>query len=96
MRTAALFLNAVAILAALYDSKILVWDIAVADVRQASGGRFTVAFAVLVSAAFVSLPALLGMRWALAGRPGASLAVALLSLALSAGGFVILASAFTP
>jgi hypothetical protein len=87
---------ALAALAALYDSKILVWDIAVADLRAGSGGWGTVIFAIIVSAAFIALPTLIGVRFVLAGRSTAALLVALGSLALSALGFVVLSAAFTP
>jgi hypothetical protein len=95
-RSVAVIANLSAALAALYDGKILVWDIAVADLRAGSGGAATVVFAVIVSAAFTALPVAVGLRWAISGRAGAALLVALASLLMSGGGFVILTTAFTP
>jgi hypothetical protein len=95
MSTGALLLNCAAVAAALYDGKILIWDIALAD-QRIYGGSFTmVIFAVVVTAAFTALPGIWGIRLALAGRR-AALLVGLISLALSAVGFVILAAAFIP
>ncbi len=92
----ALFLVALASLAALYDSKILIWDIALADLRIHSGGWGTVIVAVVVSAGFVALPLVVGLRWALKGRPTAAMLISAGSLALSVVGFVVLSAAFTP
>jgi hypothetical protein len=82
-----------ATLAALYDSKILVWDIAVADLRAGSGGWPTVIFAVVVSLGFVLLPLYLGLR---ARSKKVAILIAVGSLLLSALGFVVLSAAFTP
>jgi hypothetical protein len=96
MRATAVVCNVAALAACLYDGKILVWDIAVADLRAGSGGVAIVVFAVVVTAAFVMLPLAGGLRWALMGRTGAAMLAALVSLALSGGGFAILAAAFIP
>jgi hypothetical protein len=96
MRATAVVCNVAALVACLYDGKILVWDIAVADLRAGSGGIAVVGFAVLVTAAFALLPLAGGLRWALMGRAGAAMLAALASLALSGAGFAILAAAFTP
>jgi hypothetical protein len=85
-------INVAAILAALYDSKLLVWDIAGEDFRRGQGSVLMVAIAVVVSAAFLALP-VFGLR---AASNTAGLVMGLASLALSAGGFVILSAAFTP
>jgi hypothetical protein len=90
-----ILLNLVAVAAAVWDGKILVVDIALADKRIYGGGWATVIFAVVVSAAFSALPGIVGMRLALARRR-AAIAVALVSLGASAAGFVILTAAFTP
>jgi len=89
-------LLALAALAALYDSKILIWDIAVADVRIYSGSWGMVIFAVLVSAGFVALPLVLGTRFVRAGRSKMAALIAVGSLVSSAVGFVILQAAFIP
>ena len=86
-------LLALAALAALYDSKILVWDIAVADLRAGSGGWPTVVFALLVSAGFVLLPLYLGLR---ARQKRIAILIAGGSILLSILGFVVLSAAFTP
>lgn len=92
----AVVLLALAALAALYDSKILIWDIAYADVRIYSGSWATVIFAVIVSAGFVALPLGFGIRSLRAGRSKLAAGIAAASLALSVVGFVILQAAFIP
>lgn len=89
-------LLALAALAALYDSKILIWDIAVGDLRIYSGSWGEVIFAVVVSAGFVALPIVLGTRFLRRGHGKAAALIAVGSLALSALGFAILSTAFTP
>ncbi len=96
MRAAALLCNLAAVAAAVFDGKLLLWDLAVGDLRQGNGGVPAVIGAAIVSAAFVALPLAVGLRWANAGRASAALATGMASLALSAAGFVILAAAFTP
>ena len=90
------WLNILAIVAALYDGKILVWDISYADVRQGTGFWTPVILSLVVSIAFAAYPAAIGLRLAQQERTGAAIAVALSSLLMSAAGFVILQAAFTP
>jgi hypothetical protein len=95
MRVVAIVFSILATAAALYDGKLLVWDIAVGDLRQGNGGVLMVILSVLVTAAFLALPLWAGLRWA-SPRPWLALGASLASLVLSAIGFYILAAAFTP
>jgi len=86
-RLAVIALNLVAAAVALYDGKLLVWDIAVADWRAGSSGVLTLAATVAVTLAFVALP-LFGLSSA-RGHENRSLVIGLISLAVGAGGAAI-------
>jgi hypothetical protein len=94
---AALALNAVAALEALYNAKLMIVDVALADLGQSRGaaGWIELAIALVASLFLVAVP-VSGGALAARGHAGWSLTVALGSLAASGWLLVGLASAFTP
>ena len=91
-------LIAVATLAAVYDAKILVLDVAWTDhrVNASSSTRNVLLGCLAGSAALIALPLALGGWLACSGHNGWAITVAILSLVISALGFVVLAGGSRP
>jgi hypothetical protein len=99
MIVVAYILLALATLAASFDAKLLIVDVAWADYRlyKNRAARISLAISTTIALGFVALPVLLGgVHFAWHGHSGWAIVVALGSLLLSAFAFVGLAGAFKP
>jgi hypothetical protein len=81
----------------LYDARMLVFDVALADLHQSRsvGNYVIVAAALALSTLLVAIPVGLGGWLAWRGHAGWSILVAVGSLLLGAGEFAVVAAAFT-